>query len=166
MPEFDSLPQAFIPICEDHERRRAKSKTIGPDYYEPGEMENLDQYSASFDEQTLRLILKTPVKGTRYDERSYDLEHVEEGDPLRLKRDPNNVVNPNNILVMTLLGKELGSLSSELCDAIAPLFDEGLLKIEKVKASYLEKLSQRSRYAMQGILFVEISILFSKSAME
>ena len=39
---------------------------------------------------------------------------------------------------------------------IAPLYDAGELRFEDAKVSYLERISERSRYATKAILFVEV----------
>lgn len=49
-------------------------------------------------------------------------------------------------------------MPAELCNVIAPLFDEGYLEIISSNASYVEPISQRSRYAKQAVLFVEIKM--------
>lgn len=53
-------------------------------------------------------------------------------------------------------GDNLGNLPAELCNVIAPLYDAGYLTIEKSTVSFIEKIGERSRYAMQGILFIEM----------
>ena len=52
--------------------------------------------------------------------------------------------------------KSEGKLPAELCNVIAPLYDAGYLTIEKSTVSFIEKIGERSRYAMQGILFIEM----------
>ena len=43
-----------------------------------------------------------------------------------------------------------------MCNAIAPLYDAGNLTFERAAVSYVEPISKRSRYARQGVLFVEL----------
>ena len=52
----------------------------------------------------------------------------------------------------------MGTLSAELCNALAPLYDAGYLEFKSVKVSFVERLKERSRYAKQGVLFVAIKI--------
>ena len=55
-------------------------------------------------------------------------------------------------------GDSLGNLPAELCNTLAPLYDAGYADIQSATVSYLEKIKERSRYAKQGILFVELNI--------
>lgn len=141
-----------------HDEKYQLSKTVGPDYYEPGMMENLDQYLGEYDEVRGIIKLRTEVKGLRYDNRTQRLDFLSVGDSVKIVRDESNLYNTNNFAVQTENGESLGSLSAELCNAIAPLFDMGYAVIEYSIVSYLEKIRQRSRYAKQGVLFLEIII--------
>ncbi len=47
-------------------------------------------------------------------------------------------------------------MPAELCNVIAPLYDEGILKFEGAKVSFVEPISKRSRHAKQAVLFVEM----------
>ena len=53
-------------------------------------------------------------------------------------------------------GRNVGNMPAELCNVIAPLFDEGTLRIERAAVSFVEPISRRSRHAKQAILFVEM----------
>ena len=57
-------------------------------------------------------------------------------------------------------GESLGNLSAVLCDVIAPLFDLGYVIIDEARVSYVERIKDRSRYAKQGVLFIEIRLRF------
>ena len=54
--------------------------------------------------------------------------------------------------------ESLGNLPAELCNALAPLYDSGCATILTSTVSYIEKLRERSRYAKQGDMFVELHI--------
>lgn len=136
--------------------RNEMSKEIGPDYFEPGMMEYLEQSDASFDERTGELILRFESRGTRYDGRTEQIEKVKVGDVIRITRDKENAFNPNNFRLLTEKGKDVGNMPAELCNAVAPLYDEGNLVIESAKVSFVEPISVRSRHAKQAILFVEM----------
>lgn len=74
---------------------------------------------------------------------------------LMLKYESNHY-NYNNFSVIDENEDNLGNLPAELCNVIAPLYDAGYLTIEKSTVSFIEKIGERSRYAMQGILFIEM----------
>ncbi len=134
------------------------SSEIPDDYFEPGMMENLDQYYGSYDEATNTIILKTEVRGLRYEGRTPRLERLSVGDSVAVVREESNIYNSNNFMVNTTDGKSLGNMPAELCNVIAPLYDMGYLTIDNPTVSYLEKLQDRSRYAKQGVLFVKLML--------
>jgi len=136
--------------------RNERSKTVGPDYYEPGMMEYLDQFEGLWNEITGEIILRFEAKGTRYEGRTEQIEKVETGDSIQVIRDEQNAYNSNNFKLLTAKGKDVGNLPAELCNAIAPLYDNGDLTLETALVSYVEPISKRSRYAKQAILFVEM----------
>ena len=133
---------------------------VGPDYYEPGRMQNLDQYLGEYDQEDGVITIRTESKGLRYEDRTPRLELLSVGDPVSLVREPNNPFNENNIMILTEKGESLGNLSASLCNVIAPLWDLGYLEVAASKVSYLERIRERSRYAKQGVLFVEIVLRF------
>ncbi len=151
----DDLLKAVAGLQEKKELAAA----VGPDYYDPGRMENLDQYLGVFDEGTNIITLRTEAKGLRYEERTPRLDHLSVGDPVQLLREPNNPFNENNIMIRSEKGESLGNLSAELCNVIAPLLDSGYAIFKRSTVSYIERIRDRSRYAKQGVLFVEIEIL-------
>ena len=59
-------------------------------------------------------------------------------------------------ILLTAPGYDVGNMPAELCNAIAPLYDAGNLTFERAAVSYVEPISKRSRYARQGVLFVEL----------
>ena len=150
----------IIEILNEHNARLELSKTVDSSYYNPGMMENLDQYYGQYDTDTNQAFIKTEVKGLRYDNRSYHMDDMVVGNVVDICREPTNEFNPNNFSVKNLKGESLGSLSASICDALAPLVDAGYAKIVNSKVSYMEKISERSRYAKQGILFVQFTIVF------
>lgn len=46
-------------------------------------------------------------------------------------------------------------MPAELCNVIAPLYDNGELLIESAFVSFVDPISKRSRHAKQAVLFVE-----------
>ena len=136
--------------------RHALSKVVKPDYFEPGMMEYLDQSEGLLDEAAGTLLLRFEARGTRYDGRTEQLEKVSVGDPIQIVREPDNRFNPNNFTLLTEGGKNVGNMPAELCNALAPLVDAGLLRLEQASVSFVEPLTKRSRHAKQAVLFVEL----------
>ena len=75
---------------------------------------------------------------------------------VNIVRDPDNRFNSNNFLVTGNGGENLGTLSAQLCNALAPAYDAGAVCITNAEISYLERIRDRSRYAKQGVLFVRM----------
>jgi hypothetical protein len=149
-----ALSEAVVKLQE----KKELAASVGPDWYEPGRMENLDQYLGLFNESTQTITLRTESKGLRYDERTPRLDYLSIGDPVQLVREPENPFNSNNIRILSENGEDLGNMSADLCNAIAPLLDAGSLFIRSSSVSYIERIRDRSRYARQGVLFVEITM--------
>ena len=160
MKEPLSYKEELITLVAHYGKKYELSKEVGPDYYEPGMMENLDQYFGAYDEATRRLTIKCEAKGLRYDNRTTNLEQVSVGDQVRIVRERNNAFNSNNFEITTIGNASLGYLPADLCNALAPLYDAGCADIISTRISYIERISQRSRYARQGVLFIEIVIKF------
>lgn len=146
--------------AEKLHRRKELSKTVGPDYYEPGMMEYLDQSEGIFNEEKRTLLLRFEVKGTRYEGRTEQIERINQGDLVQVVREPDNPYNSNNFVILNKKGKSLGNMPAELCNAIAPLYDQKELSFLKSKVSFVEPISKRSRHAKQAILFVELKVKF------
>ena len=62
------------------------------------------------------------------------------------------------IIMLTAKGKNVGNMPAELCNAIAPLHDNGNLHFLGASVSYVEPISKRSRHAKQAVLFVELKM--------
>ena len=137
------------------DEKRKLSETVGPDYFEPGKMEYLEEYKGNYDENTGSFLIRFESKGTRYNGRTEQIEKVKTGDPLEIRRDFENQFNRNNFLIYTEKGFDVGNMPAELCNVIAPLYDSGELVIERSVASFVDPISKRSRYAKQAVLFVE-----------
>ncbi len=151
--------QAFLALAEAYHQKHLRADSIDPFAYDPGNTENLAQYDGIVDVSKNSVTLCAEVKGLRYENRSRHLEKVSEGDVLVLRRDADNPYNANNFELFTVKGKTLGTLSAELCNCLAPLFDSGQAVISAVKASYIEQFRDRSRYVKQGVLFVQMRIV-------
>ena len=147
---------ALLREMEKLHRRNELSKTVGPDYYDPGMMEYLDQSDGTYDETTGELVLRFESKGTRYDGRTEQIEKVRPGDGIQVVREPENPFNHNNFHLLTKKGHSVGNMPAELCNAIAPLYDSGDLIFLGAAVSFVEPISKRSRHAKQAMLFVEL----------
>ena len=132
------------------------SKSVTPEYFEPGLMEFLDKSYGSYDVETGRIILRFEAKGTRYEGRTEYIEKMNIGDKITVLRDKENSFNFNNFIMINSKGMNVGTMPSELCNAIAPLFDNGCLVFDHAFVSYVEPITKRNRHAKQAILFVEL----------
>ncbi len=144
-------------VINDLHERNELSKTITPNYFEPGKMEYLDCSEGIFDLSNGKFMIRFEVKGVRYEGRNELIEDVLLQDPITIIREKDNLFNRNNFYCQTKNGNNVGNLPANLCDALAPLFDEGKLTIENAFVSFVEPLSKRSRHAKQAVLFVEIN---------
>lgn len=140
------------------ETKRLLSETVSDDYYEPGMMENLNQYLGLFDEASGTIEIKFESRGLRYDERTQHLNRMRAGDELKIVREKENPFNSNNFMIMNGRNESLGNMPAELCNVIGPLYDAGFLEILSSTVSYLERISERSRYARQGVMFVYLKM--------
>ena len=134
------------------------AKTVGPDYYEPGMMEYLEQYDGFQEEDPHLWTLRFEVKGTRYEGRTEQIEYSRLGDPIQILRESENPYNYNNFTFLTRNGRNVGNMPAELCNAIAPLYDNQHLFFRDAHISFVEPISKCSRYAKQAILFIEMKI--------
>ncbi len=137
------------------DEKRKLAETVRPEYFEPGMMEYLGEYSGDYDAETGSFLIRFEAKGTRYNGRTEQIERVKVGDTLQLVSEPENQFNDNNFVIMTEDSDDVGNMPAELCNAIAPLFDAGELTIDEAKVSFVDPISKRSRYAKQAVLFVE-----------
>lgn len=166
MSSFEGQKETLLKeIAKLHDRHEL-SKEMKPGFFEPGMMEYLEQSDGIWDENTGKLVLHFESKGTRYDGRTEQIEKVKPGDVIRISRDPANPYNPNNFLLFTEKGKDVGNMPAELCNAVAPLYDAGNLMIESACVSFVDPISKRSRHAKQAILFVEMQAKLIMSADE
>ena len=143
-------------------RRYELSKTVDPEYFEPGMMEYLDQSEGVYDAETGEILLRFESKGTRYEGRTEYIETMKYGDKIAILRDEKNAYNANNFEMINYKGQNVGNMPAELCNAIAPLYDSGLLIITDAFASFVEPITKRSRYAKQAVLFVEMHCELTK----
>lgn len=143
---------------EKLQERHTLAETVTPDYYEPGMMEYLEQSNAVYNEESSVLTLSFEAKGTRYEGRTEAIERIKCGDKLIIVRDKENQYNPNNFSIISTKGINLGNVPAELCNAMADLYDNGVLSIKDAEVSYVEPISKRSRHAKQAVLFVRVII--------
>lgn len=80
MSDVLGLKSELLSIVEKHSRKNEFSKTVSDDYYEPGMMENLDQYYGHYSAEKNTILLRTPSAGLRYDNRTLRLNYVEVGE--------------------------------------------------------------------------------------
>ena len=137
--------------------RHVLADSIAPDYFEPGMMEYLDQSDGYLDEETGNIIIRFESRGTRYGDRTEQIEKIKVGDQVLLIREENNGYNPNNYMIQTIKGHDIGNMPAELCNVIAPLYDAGRLEIISSVVSFVDPISKRSRHAKQAILFIELT---------
>lgn len=152
--------EELIKLAAAYNKKLELSREVGPDHYDPGMMENLEQYKGVYDEAIKQIVIRCELKGLRYDNRTASLEVMAVGDDVSVVRDASNMFNSNNFSVSSVSGASLGYLPAELCNALAPLYDAGCASIISSVITYIEKIGQRSRYAKQGVLFVELIIKF------
>lgn len=153
---MDQEKEAFLAEIEKLHKRHELSLTVGAEYFEPGMMEYLDQSDGVYTPETRNFVFRFEVKGTRYEGRTEQIEKVKVNDPIQLQRDQDNVYNSNNFRVLTQKGKDLGNMPADLCNALAPLYDQYKVEFSSARVSYVEPLSVRSRHAKQAILFIEL----------
>ena len=154
--ELSEMRTRLFEEMEKLHYRQELSKTVGPDYYEPGLMEFLDKSDGIYHSETGELMLRFEAKGTRYEGRTEAIENVLEGDAVKVIREKENTFNPNNFTIEDTHGNNLGNFPAELCNAMAPLYDTDRLIFKSSKASFVEPVSKRNKHAKQAILFVEV----------
>lgn len=152
----DERLNLLINELEKLHHRLELSQTVTPEYFEPGMMEYLDKSDGTYDPQTGGIMLRFEAKGTRYDGRTEIIEKMKSGDTITVLRDRENPYNSNNFTMVNGRGSNVGNMPMELCNAIAPLFDSGMLVFENAFASFVDPITQRSRHAKQAMLFVEL----------
>lgn len=156
MRAAQELFDALRAEAEALHQRNLLAQTVGPDYFEPGMMEYLEQSDGGFDETDGTWFLRFEARGTRYEGRTEQIETMRPGDEIRLIREPDNSFNPNNFTLVTRRGRNVGNVPASICNALAPLYDSGALVFTGARASFVEPISKRSRHAKQAVLFVEL----------
>ncbi|MGN0687802.1 MAG: HIRAN domain-containing protein [Oscillospiraceae bacterium] len=151
----EQLNNLMIELNKLHHRNEL-SKSVSPDYFEPGMMEYLDKSEGIYSPETGEMVLRFEVKGTRYEGRTEVIEKMKAGDVITVVRDSENSYNSNNFTMENARGNNVGNMPMELCNAIAPLYDSGVLVFEEAFASCVEPITKRSRHAKQAVLFVEL----------
>ena len=149
--------QDLLDYANNLNDRYLLSKTVDETYFEPGLMENLEQYRGEYKDGQNIIILRVEAKGLRYDNRTKNLDRIKVGDSVDIIRDSENQYNSNNFKIKNR-NDSLGNLPAELCNVLAPLYDAGYATILTSTVSYVEYLKDRSRYAKQGIMFMELTI--------
>jgi len=153
---YEEMKENLLKEITKLHKRNELSKAVGPDYYEPGMMEYLDQSEGLYNDSTGEILIRFESKGTRYEGRSEQIERINKGDQIVIVRDEGNPYNSNNFLLHTSRGQDVGNMPAELCNVIAPLYDGGRLSFEDASVSFVEPISKRSRHAKQAMLFVEL----------
>lgn len=158
MTDYDILINNLLNEVKNLHYKYEKSLSVGPDYYEPGFMEYPEQYYGSYDEATGTITIKFEAMGTRYEGRTEQIESVKLHDKINIVRDTENSYNRNNFYLFSESDKNLGTLPAGLCNAIAPLYDNGKLLFKSASVSFVQPISARSRHAKKAVLFVEAVI--------
>ena len=81
---FEHQKAELLREADKLHQRLELSKTVGPDWYEPGQMEHLDQSEGIWDEAAGRLLLRFESRGTRYDGRTELIEELSSLDVLSM----------------------------------------------------------------------------------
>lgn len=158
--------QLLIEIEKLHQIQESAKNSM-PDPFEPDTMKNYsEEWDACYEENNGKILMSFEVQGTRYEGRTENIERIELGEAIEIIRDKTNAYNQNNFAIRDERGYDLGNMPAELCNAMAPLYDEGVLKIEKASVSYVEPLSQRRRYAKKAILYVKLEAWLAQDATE
>ena len=154
---YETTEQLFSEVEKLH-KKYEMSQNMAPDFFEPIMLEYLDKFEGIIDRAKGELSLRFDSRGTRYDGRTEQIENVRCGEEVCIVRDPDNKFNSNNFMLFTAKGINIGNMPAELCNVIAPLYDAEKLSFSRSKVSFVDPISNRSRYAKQAILFVEIII--------
>ena len=147
---------ALYDVVERFHQRYELSKTITPDYFEPGMMEYLEQSDGCYDSETGDLLLCFEVMGTRYEGRTETIEKMKVGDSITILRDAANAYNANNFTLINAKGQNVGNMPADICYALAPLYDAGALILMDAHVSFVDPITKRNRHAKQAVLFVKL----------
>lgn len=153
---YDDLKENLLTEIEKLHSRKELSRSVEKNYFEPGMMEYLEQSEGIYDCLSGEILIRFESRGTRYKGRTEQIERVKEGDQILIIREKDNQYNANNFVLHTKNGQDVGNMPAELCNVIAPLFDNGKITSVTATASFVEPISKRSRYAKQAVLFVEM----------
>jgi hypothetical protein len=156
MDLYEEQRKNLLKEIEKLHSRQELSKKMSPNFFEPGLMEYPEQSDGTWNADTGELVLRFESKGTRYDGRTEQIEKIKVGEEIQITRDPQNPFNPNNFLLLTGKGRDVGNMPAELCNTVAPLYDSGCLEIKSAFVSFVDPISKRSRHAKQAVLFVEM----------
>ena len=148
--------KAFIDEIRKLHDRNQRSYQIKEDFYDPGNMDFLEQVDGIYNENTGEFTIRFESKGTRYDGRTQIIEKVDLNERIHVIRDSKNKYNPNNFILYTDRKWDVGNMPAELCNVIAPLYDSDCIKFSSAKVSYIEPISKRNKHAKQAILFVQL----------
>lgn len=156
-----SIDETKKRIAEYADRLKAYKMLSGDkpeDLFMPEVMEYLSEYDGAYNNDKSKFALCFEIKGTRYEERTYNIEHVSQGDVLYIERETTNTVNPNNFQVFNKRHENIGVLPAELCNILAPIYDEGGLKIDSASVSFVDHILERSRYATKSVVFCGLNV--------
>ena len=157
MTDIQKMTERLLEEVQKLHHRQELSKTVTEDYFEPGMMEYLDQSDGTYDPDTGKLVLRFESMGTRYDGRTELIEAVQIGEKVSIVRDRVNTYNSNNFTMVIGKDKNIGNVPAALCNAIAPLYDKGLLVIEDAEVSFVEPISVKRKKAKRAVLFVKMT---------
>ena len=116
-----------------------------------------------YDNRSNSAKLCVQVQGTQYEGRGPRIESIQKGNPLKLRREPDNAFNANNIAVQNKAGKSLGNLPADLANVLSPLLDSGEAELHNIQASHVEPLSKRSAKAKRALLYVSFTVKLKKT---
>ncbi len=159
MDNYYDMKEQLFSEAEKLHKKYELSQNMVPDFFEPIMLEYLDKFDGIVDKEKGEVMLSFDSRGTRYDGRTEQIENVRCGEEITIVRDPENRFNPNNFMLFTAKGVNVGNMPAELCNVIAPLYDAEMISfIINAKVSFVDPISKRSRYAKQATLFVDLLI--------
>jgi ankyrin repeat protein len=102
--------------------------------------------------------------GTGYEGRASNIENMNVGEQVELKRNPNNPHDSNAIEVLNILDQSLGHIPKDYAAVLAPALDQGLVYIESAEVLSVTPLSQRGQRAKSPLISVAVKLTYYDSS--
>lgn len=159
MPTPIEMKKALLAVIDDIKAMHSFATDFAPGTLA---VSGDDKVYADYNAATGKIVIRTEVKGTGETERIARIEYLYEGAKIKIRREPTNRYNSNNLLVTNAGGAELGNIGADVGDVLSPLIDAGLASVDSASVSYVEPLSKRSSRAKKALLYVEMNITLKK----